>query len=157
MNFRKFSKNVKALSPVVASIILIAVTVAVSIAVAAWMGGLSIGFMQTEQLLITNVQFSNTTLGQTITITVKNTGSSDVVVSSASVTPAITGASPAPTSSYGTLFTSTSVPATLPANAQGTVTVTTTDLDGLYAIGGSYKVTLLTSKGNSFSYTAVAS
>jgi flagellin-like protein len=43
----KILKNRKALSPVVASIILIAVTVAVSIAVAAWMGALTIGFMGT--------------------------------------------------------------------------------------------------------------
>jgi flagellin-like protein len=41
----KILKNRKALSPVVASIILIAVTVAVSIAVAAWMGALSFSFM----------------------------------------------------------------------------------------------------------------
>ena len=45
MNYRKFRKNAKALSPVVASIILIAVTVAVSVVVAAWMGGMTIGLM----------------------------------------------------------------------------------------------------------------
>jgi len=55
MNFRKFRKNAKALSPVIASIILIAVTVAVSVVVAAWMGGISLGFMNnTEQATITN-------------------------------------------------------------------------------------------------------
>ena len=53
---RKFKKNVKALSPVVASIILIAVTVAVSIAVAAWMGALTIGFMGgSEQVEIRSI------------------------------------------------------------------------------------------------------
>ena len=77
MNFRKFSKNAKALSPVVASIILIAVTVAVSIAVAAWMGGLSIGFMQTEQLTITNVRVTSAT---TMTVSVRNTGSTNIIV-----------------------------------------------------------------------------
>ncbi len=54
---RKIRKNAKALSPVVASIILIAVTVAVSIAVAAWMGALTVGFMATEELKITNMTF----------------------------------------------------------------------------------------------------
>jgi flagellin-like protein len=60
MNYiRKFKKNSKALSPVVASIILIAVTVAVSVVVAAWMGGMTIGLMgSTEQVSITNVQFT---------------------------------------------------------------------------------------------------
>ena len=42
---KNFKRSKKALSPVVASIILIAVTVAVSIAVAAWMGALSFSFM----------------------------------------------------------------------------------------------------------------
>ncbi len=51
------NKSRKALSPVVASIILIAVTVAVSIAVAAWMGALTFNFMATEQVNITNLQF----------------------------------------------------------------------------------------------------
>ena len=56
--FRKFKKNSKALSPVVASIILIAVTVAVSVVVAAWMGGMTIGLMgNAEQVSVTNVAF----------------------------------------------------------------------------------------------------
>ena len=63
MNFRKlrkFAKNAKALSPVIASIILIAVTVAVSVVVAAWMGGLTLGFMgSAEQASITNVVLTN--------------------------------------------------------------------------------------------------
>jgi flagellin-like protein len=49
----KILRSRKALSPVIASIILIAVTVAVSIAVAAWMGALSFSFMSNgEQLQI---------------------------------------------------------------------------------------------------------
>ena len=57
--FRKFKKNAKALSPVVASIILIAVTVAVSVVVAAWMGGMTIGLMgNAEQASIANIAFT---------------------------------------------------------------------------------------------------
>jgi len=74
---RKIRKNAKALSPVVASIILIAVTVAVSIAVAAWMGALTVGFMGSSSLTITDVDFS--TAGS-IVIDVKNTGTNDVTV-----------------------------------------------------------------------------
>ncbi len=51
------TRSRKALSPVVASIILIAVTVAVSIAVAAWMGALTFSFTATEQINITNMNF----------------------------------------------------------------------------------------------------
>ncbi len=60
-SFRNIKKDAKALSPVVASIILIAVTVAVSVVVAAWMGGMSIGLMgNAEQATITNIAFDNT-------------------------------------------------------------------------------------------------
>ncbi len=72
MNTRKR----KALSPVVASIILIAVTVAVSIAVAAWMGALTFNFMATEQLKITNVQFP----AGNVVITTQNTGTTPVTM-----------------------------------------------------------------------------
>ena len=74
---RKLLKNRKALSPVIAAIILIAVTVAVSIAVAAWMGALTIGFMGTEELKITDVDFTGDT---SVDIWVQNTGSTTVVV-----------------------------------------------------------------------------
>ena len=76
---RKLLKSKKALSPVVAAIILIAVTVAVSIAVAAWMGSLTIGFMETSELTITEVDF---TIGEpgSITVYVTNSGTSKFTV-----------------------------------------------------------------------------
>lgn len=74
-------RNKKALSPVVAAIILIAVTVAVSIAVAAWMGSLTIGFMETSELTITDVDF---TIGDAsngrIIVQVTNSGTSPFTV-----------------------------------------------------------------------------
>ena len=76
---RKIKKNSKALSPVVASIILIAVTVAVSVVVAAWMGGMTIGLMGTaEQGTITNLDLSSAT---TVIATVQNTGQAPIVIS----------------------------------------------------------------------------
>jgi len=79
---RKIRKNEKALSPVVASIILIAVTVAVSIAVAAWMGALTVGFMETKTVTITDMNFYGT---EDIAVAVKNTGTSPVTISIAKV------------------------------------------------------------------------
>ena len=75
----KILKSKKALSPVVASIILIAVTVAVSIAVAAWMGALTIGFFGgAEELNIVEVTFP---AGNTnVTVEVSNTGAYDVII-----------------------------------------------------------------------------
>jgi len=73
---KKFLKSKKALSPVVAAIILIAVTVAVSIAVAAWMGSLTIGFMDsTSELTIIGLDFTYGEPGN-ITVHVTNSGTS---------------------------------------------------------------------------------
>jgi len=80
----KILKSKKALSPVVASIILIAVTVAVSIAVAAWMGALTFSFMGSSTISITNVEFLGTT-PKYINITVKNTGTKQVTIAKVKV------------------------------------------------------------------------
>lgn len=78
---KKLLKSKKALSPVVAAIILIAVTVAVSIAVAAWMGSLTIGYMETSELTITELKFNygNATTGS-IVVHVTNSGTSSFTV-----------------------------------------------------------------------------
>jgi flagellin-like protein len=75
----KILKSKKALSPVVASIILIAVTVAVSIAVAAWMGALTFTFMKTEEIAFTAEVWGTNYIN--ITMTTR----SDVVFSGARV------------------------------------------------------------------------
>jgi flagellin-like protein len=82
---RKLLKNKKALSPVVAAIILIAVTVAVSIAVAAWMGSLTIGFMETAELTVVEVAFLDTTTtpattADSMNVTVTNSGTASVTI-----------------------------------------------------------------------------
>jgi flagellin-like protein len=86
---RKIRKSTKALSPVVASIILIAVTVAVSIAVAAWMGALTVGFMGSSSITVTDMRFTDAATdglsGTTITIDLKNTGTKSVTISQAKV------------------------------------------------------------------------
>ncbi|MGD2066341.1 MAG: hypothetical protein PVI43_04125 [Candidatus Bathyarchaeota archaeon] len=80
---RKLLKSKKALSPVVAAIILIAVTVAVSIAVATWMGSLTMGFMETKEVKITAMSFTTDTVEtvddvQIMSINVINPGTSKV-------------------------------------------------------------------------------
>ena len=86
---RKIRKSTKALSPVVASIILIAVTVAVSIAVAAWMGALTVGFMGSSSMTVTDMQFTDAATdglsGTTITLDLKNTGTKSVTITQAKV------------------------------------------------------------------------
>jgi len=81
----KLFKSRKALSPVVAAIILIAVTVAVSIAVAAWMGALTFTFMRTEELKTTNLAWGGSNPSLNATLTVKNTGTGAVTIDSVKV------------------------------------------------------------------------
>ena len=78
----KLLNSKQALSPVVAAIILVAVTVAVSIAVSAWMGSLTIGYMDnTSELTITDVDFviGDATNGRIIA-QVTNSGTSSFTV-----------------------------------------------------------------------------
>jgi len=63
----------KAMSPVIAAIILMAVTVAISIAVAAWTGALTFGYMETESLQIQGCAYQSGEI-QGINMTVYNDG-----------------------------------------------------------------------------------
>ncbi|HLC01023.1 MAG TPA: archaellin/type IV pilin N-terminal domain-containing protein [Candidatus Bathyarchaeia archaeon] len=134
---KNFKRSKKALSPVVASIILIAVTVAVSIAVAAWMGALTIGFMQTEQVKITGVQFTDDT---GVEISVINQGTSGVTISEVSIN--------------GVALTEVYNPNSPTVSANGQATVT--DESFVWNLGNSYQVRLVTATGNVFMYSAVA-
>ena len=146
ISLRKMRKNAKALSPVVASIILIAVTVAVSVVVAAWMGGMSIGLMgSTEEVSITNVVLSTTGTGPyngVATCTVQNTGSSSATINTAT----IDGAATTITGGTVTIQKGTTQTVTLTTVA----TSPTTPYWGTYA---KYTVSLQTAKGHSVVYT----
>jgi len=140
---RKIRKNAKALSPVVASIILIAVTVAVSIAVAAWMGALVVGQMNTEQIQMGTPSFTpgDAVTGE-VTLAVKNSGTSALVISKvylngADVTLALT--SPA------------TMPYTLTEN-----TVTTVTFNAPIVTGDNYEIKIVTANNNPFATTARA-
>ena len=136
---RKIRKNAKALSPVVASIILIAVTVAVSIAVAAWMGALTVGFMGSSSLTITNQNFVTGT-PNSIALTIKNTGTKSVTISQTKVN--------------NEVFTTN--PATLTMDAGDTGTTLTVTAAG-WANGNPYKFDLVDSSGQVVgSYQATA-
>jgi flagellin-like protein len=139
----KILRSRKALSPVVASIILIAVTVAVSIAVAAWMGALTFNFMGTEQVSITHAYFGATTIANdTLTVNVTNSGSSAVIINSATV------------NGVATTITSATATVTVPGNTP-TMAINMT-LNPVWVNGYTYNIKLSSQKGNSFVYTAVA-
>jgi flagellin-like protein len=134
--FRKFKKNAKALSPVVASIILIAVTVAVSVVVAAWMGGMTIGLMgSAEQISITNVAFPDSS---TIQVLVQNAGGTQGTINSAFINGVVT---------------TVTTPIGVAKSNQTIIAFTTTGLGNstnlALTAGTSYTVKLITAKGTS--------
>ncbi len=146
--FRNIRKDAKALSPVVASIILIAVTVAVSVAVAAWMGGMTVGFMETEELKITNAQFAAD--GSSVTLTVSNTGTTSVVISQVLIDNAQQTTDPVLSDASGTALAGL----TLPKNAKGYTLLITLDVDAVS--GNSYAMKIVSTKGNYYAYNAIA-
>jgi archaeal type IV pilus assembly protein PilA len=133
--FNKFKKNAKALSPVVASIILIAVTVAVSVVVAAWMGGMTIGLMgSAEQISITNVALD----ANNIQVLVQNAGGTQGTINSAFINGVAT-----------TVFTPVQV-----AKSNQTTLIFTNNVGSANATftmtpGTSYTIKLITAKGTS--------
>jgi flagellin-like protein len=79
---KKLLRSKKALSPVIASIILIAVTVAVSIAVAAWMGALTLGMTGNAEQLAVGLPWGWTLPSPgTVYINVTNNGGSSIILS----------------------------------------------------------------------------
>lgn len=136
----KILKSKKALSPVVASIILIAVTVAVSIAVAAWMGALTFTFTKTEELAITHMTFPKD--GE-ILLEVKNTGTGPVTVTAIYVNDESRSFTP------GVGFTTDGK---IEPGAEGTITVNIN-----WTRGNKYRVVIQSSTGkNVAAYEKVA-
>jgi flagellin-like protein len=138
----KMLKSKRALSPVVASIILIAVTVAVSIAVAAWMGALTFTFTKTEELKITGILWGANYANLTLT----NTGASDLTISGVKVDQAAT---------IGTID-GKSIPTETCTLIKGT-----TKTFQIYNVGSAawtpgtkYTFAVLTSAGNQYEYPA---
>ena len=132
---KKFRRSKKALSPVVASIILIAVTVAVSIAVAAWMGALTVGFMGTEQVEMRTITFNS---NSTVSVVLRNTGTSAVTIQEAWINNVqVTPNSP-------------TLPAAINANAEVTF-----NLPLSWTAGNNYQIKVVTAKGNPFMKNAI--
>ena len=139
----KILKNKKALSPVVASIILIAVTVAVSIAVAAWMGALTFTFTKTEELKITGIAWGSNYANLTVT----NPGASDLTITHLKVDGTLTSG----------VIGSTSIPATggtYTLSKGSTVVVKVNHPTGTFTSGVKYTFAILTSAGNQYEYVA---
>jgi flagellin-like protein len=136
----KMLKSRKALSPVVATIILIAVTVAVSIAVAAWMGALTFTFMKAEPYNIVSMSFGGTTnsTSNTIILRVQNTGTASFTVETSAK---VNGASKPLAATV-----------TIAAGATSDITIPAVQ----WINGRQYSVELVTTQGTKLTYIATA-
>jgi flagellin-like protein len=72
--------NRKGISPVIATVIIVAVTITVAVAISFWMGGIASLYTRFEKLEIIYATVSSDTNGWTITLKVKNTGSADTKI-----------------------------------------------------------------------------
>jgi flagellin-like protein len=134
----KILKSKKALSPVVASIILIAVTVAVSIAVAAWMGALSFSFMGSGEQLNVGSPWGWT--ANSVNITASCPGGSAVTIQSVRVN--------------GTQYTFAAYPnATIQPSTNAVIVVNSTST---LSSGYYYTIVVVTSKNHEFQTTGMA-
>jgi len=146
-------KSKKALSPVVASIILIAVTVAVSIAVAVWMGALTIGFMGTEQISFTDCQYADDLAS--VDLTIKNTGAGPVTISKILINGYLNATNPGWTTTNVTLTPNAVAKLTIQASAYPS---NAGIVDNKFERGANYAFTVATAKNNQFGpYTKAAS
>ena len=146
-NIRKFKKNAKALSPVIATMILIAVTVAVSVVVAAWMGGLTLGFMgNAEQCTVSNPTYVSSTV---VAVTVQNTGSATVTISSAN----IDGNAATVYNETIAGVTQTTGPWSISKGTSATMDIGFTSSTLSFTSTAQYTINLVTAKGNTESTT----
>ena len=139
----KIFRSKKALSPVVASIILIAVTVAVSIAVAAWMGALTFTFMKTETYNIVSMSFTGTSnaTNNAIELRIQNTGTSSFTVDTSGKVNGVPKT-----------LTATIDERTILAGVTKIITIPNVQ----WIIGRQYNVELITTQGTKITYTAVS-
>ena len=77
---RSFRRSIKAVSPVIATIIIVAVAIVMSIAVAYWMLGLATTFTRYEKLEFTAAYATISEENYTVTLELKNTGTTTATI-----------------------------------------------------------------------------
>jgi FlaG/FlaF family flagellin (archaellin) len=77
---KSFRRNLKAVSPVIATIIIVAIAIVMAIAVAYWMLGMGGAFTRYEKLEFVSCYAQSTSTGWDIKLKLKNTGSAAATV-----------------------------------------------------------------------------
>ena len=131
MDFKKVHrKNRKAISPVLATVILIAITLIAAIAIAGFVFGLFGSFTSTAQLSASNVSCTGPIAAIVCDLQVSNTGSSNVAITGATLKFADATAGSVTTSAVTLVATTAPIaacaafPCTLLAGQSGTISIT---------------------------------
>ena len=129
------------MSVAIASVILVATTVAVALAVSAWLGAISVNSMEIEEFWVSDITYQGTSgdSDNQITLTLRNPGSIPVTVIKAKVT-------------GNSVDIITDVNVTI--NVGGTQTVTLNNI-GWIALS-KYQFDFLSTRGNTFTATDTA-
>jgi flagellin-like protein len=111
-----FMRERKAISPVIATVILVAVAITVAVGVSYWMGGISSQYTQFEKVEIQTGygSYNSSTVSWGVTMVIKNSGSADATINMVFLNdvPCKTanyGATAAPLNEWGVSFASTGV------------------------------------------------
>jgi len=143
---RRLCADKRGISPVVATVILVAVTIVVAVAVAYWMGGIAGLYTRYEKLEISSIyaEYDATSKNWTITVTVKNTGSADATIDNV-----LLNGKP-----YGTVNAKLNVtlPVSLTVGSQKAIKITISS-GGSFASGVSVEVRLHTAGGQEYPKT----
>jgi len=140
-------RKVRAISPVIAQIIIVAIAIAISIAVAGWLMGLWGGYTRTEQLqIISTTSTVKLTDSRTFTFTivVKNLGSVDSKIIAIKI-----GETPATT--FSVINQANSVV------SAGSIVSISGSGSATFAPGQQVTITVVTDRGNSFSGVVIVS
>ena len=109
-------KNRKAVSPVIATVILVAVAITISVAVAYWMGGISSQYTKFEKVEVVNAivtpSGSGSAMTWTVSMSLKNTGTSaatitDVYLNDQPLTDSVLVTPPSPAIGNGGWYSAT--------------------------------------------------
>ena len=142
-----YKKNRKAVSPVIATVILVAVAITISVAVAYWMGGISSQYTKFEKVEVQNAIVTQNPDGLwTIVVKLKNTGTSQCSITDAFINDR----------SLGTGISYTTTLGTLPAVGSGLGTWGYKDTATL-ASGATGEVTIAVANGGSGQFTSLSS
>lgn len=138
--------NRRAIEPVIATVLLVAVTVAVAIVTSLWMGALTLNNQRIEDLSVTTVVLQ----GNTATFYVTNGGTVDVTITRIQVS----GAGISPTANYFNPSGTNPVPKG--GTSALTITVTFTGGQTSFQSSSRYDFVLVSSQGHLFPATQVA-